>query len=432
VHDRLNGSVAGTRPRILIISPWETVWSLGAEQNVKAGVSDDDRFIDGFARAGYELHFLRPHSPHTDPRVVTHTYPNFFRSTHRFPTAARRALWPSLFNLVVVPRAVSLARTLAPVVVMGHSHYATFATWSCRRATGVPSVTKLFGVMDLVHTEWPASRYYTKNIEQLAALKYPQDAWIVLDDGTRGGEILRARGIPAERIHFLPNGLDLEWMNRHENRDAARTRFALPAGVPVVLFLARLVDSKRPLDMIAAAAKVLRGHDGVHFVIAGDGPLRAACERAAREAGIGARVHFAGIVPHDEIPALMVASDLFVSTSTLTNRALPTCEAMMCGVPVIAYDAGDTATIVRDGESGMAVRDGDVDALALALTRLLGDPALRERLAQGARRVAREHFTSWDARIAMELAIIDALAKKKTGGRLPGRPSHSDSSSPRS
>jgi glycosyltransferase involved in cell wall biosynthesis len=419
----MNAGGAPARGRILVISPWEAVWSLGTGAGVKAGVSDDDRFIDGFARAGYELHFLRPAGADTDPRVVTHTYPNFFRKTAQYTTAARRVLWPALFNLNVIPRAVALARSLAPVVVMGHSHYSTAATWWCRRATGVPSVVKLFGVMDLVHTEWPAARYYAKNIEQLAALKYPQDAWIVLDDGTRGGDILRARGIPGDRVHFLPNGVDLEWLERREDRAQARSRFSLPADAKVVLFLARLVDSKRPLDTIAAFSRVAQEDAHAHLLVAGDGPLRGMCERSARDIGIGERVHFVGAIPHDDIPVLMAASDLFVSTSTLTNRALPTCEAMLCGVPVVVYDTGDTATIVRDRESGVLVRDGDVGALATSIEQLLADGERRARLAEGARAVARGSFTSWSRRIAMELAVIDALVQKKTGDRNSGRPS---------
>jgi glycosyltransferase involved in cell wall biosynthesis len=421
VYDRLNGGAA-VRPRILIVSPWETIWSLG-DGNVKAGVSDDDRFIDGFTRAGYELHFLRPQGTQSDPRVVTHTYPNFFRATNAYSTPAKRVLWPALFNVNVVPRAVSLAKSLAPVVVMGHSHYSTAATWWCRRVTGIPSVVKLFGVMDLVHTQWSAARYYTKNMEQLTALKYPQDAWIVLDDGTRGGDILRARGIPAERVHFLPNGMDLEWMERTIDRASARSRFDIPENARAVLFLARLVDSKRPIDAVGAFAKVAREDSSAHLIIAGDGPLRGVCERSVQDAGLSARVHFVGVVPHDDIPVLMAACDMFVSTSTLTNRALPTCEAMMCGVPVVVYDTGDTATVVRDGESGVLVKDGDIAALSVAIEQLLADDERRARLGANARAVARESFTSWSQRIAMELAIIERLAANKTGDRIgSGRP----------
>jgi len=89
----------------------------------------------------------------------------------------------------------------------------------------------------------------------------------------------------------------------------------------------------------------------------------------------------------------------------------------MCGVPVVVYDTGDTATVVKDGESGLLVRDGDVDALARGIERLLADHQLSARLAESARAVARG-FSSWDQRIAMELAVIATLTKRKTGDRM--------------
>jgi glycosyltransferase involved in cell wall biosynthesis len=406
--------VSDARARILVVSPWESVWSLGGE--TKAGVSDDDRFIDGFSRAGYEIHFLRPRPRRLqeDPRVHTHYYPNFFATTRSLPTLVRRPLWPFLFQLMVVPRTMRLARALKPHVVIGHSHYSTAATNQCRAQLGIPSVVKLFGVMDLVHTEWPAVKYAFKNLEQLSALRYAQDAWIVLDDGTRGGEILRGRGLPADRVHFLPNGLDTGWADLQFERTAARASFHLPATGPVVLFLSRLVKSKRPLDFVQAAGRVIAGGNrDATFVFAGDGPLRSACEHAAGDAGIATRFRFLGTIPHDDIPRLMAASDLFVSTSELTNRALPTCEAMLCGVPVVVYDAGDTRTVVRDGETGVVVADGDVGALANSIERLLGDQAERDRLACKARSLARETFTSWDQRIGMEMEIIEKLLSSR-------------------
>lgn len=396
--------------RILVVSPWETVWSLGSETGIEAGVSDDDRFIDGFARAGYRLHFLRPRSDRTDPRVDTHFYPNFFRATRRLPTAIRRPLWPLLFHAFVAPRALALAKSLDVDVVLGHSHYATLVTWLCGRRCRVPTVVKLFGVMDLVHTEWPPFKYRFKNLEQLLAFKVPQDAWIVLDDGTRGDRILRARGIPADRIHFLPNGVNLEWMDATPDRRAARARYGLAPDAPVVLFLARLVASKRPLDVVRAAARIPAP---VQFVFAGDGDQRAACEKAARDLGVSGRVHFPGTVAHDDVPALMAAVDAFVSTSAMTNRALPTCEAMVCGVPVVVYDSGDTTTVVHDNETGVVVRDGDVDALARAIDELLRDSAKRARLAAAGRRLARETFVSWERRIATEVALVDGLIERR-------------------
>jgi L-malate glycosyltransferase len=413
VQDRVKSTREPTarpeRARILVVSPWETVWSLGRDQDVAAGVSDDDRFIDGFTHAGYQVHFLRPRSAKRDPRVVTHFYPNFFRLTRWLPTPFKRPLWPLLFDVLVAPRALALTKSLGAGLVLGHSHYSTFATWLCARRLGVRSAVKLFGVMDLVHTEWPPLKYWFKNVEQLLALEFPQDAWIVLDDGTRGDRILRGRGIPWDRIHFLPNGLNLEWMDATIDRATAREKFGLPQDSAVVLFLARLVESKRPLDFLHAAAHM---ETPARFVFAGDGGQRHACEQAARELGMAERTHFLGTVAHDDVPALMATADVFVSTSTLTNRALPTCEAMICGVPVVVYDTGDTTTVVRDEDTGLVVKDGDIEALAAAIDRLLGDPQRRARLAEGGRRMAKEKFVSWERRIQEEMGIIDELTRR--------------------
>lgn len=406
---------AGPRARILVVSPWAALWSLGVDGGVKAGVSDDNRFVDGFTRAGYELHFLRPRATARDERVHNHHYPDFFGATRWLPTALRRPLWPLLFHLLVAPRALRLARELRADVVLGHSHYATLTSWWCARRTGAVSAVKLFGVMDLVHTEWPAAKYWFKNFEQLVALKFPQDLWIVLDDGTRGDEVLRARGVPVDRIRFLPNGVDVEWGQHRSDASAARERFRLPSVGRVVLFLARLVPSKRPLDFVNAALHLIgAGRTDTTFVVAGEGRERRRCEDAVRAAGAGERVRFLGVVPHDDVPVLMDAADVFVSTSTLTNRALPTCEAMICGVPVVAYDTGDTATVVRAGETGALVDDGDVAALGDAIELLLESDSARERMAEAATRLAHELFVSWDDRVRMEIGLIeDALAARR-------------------
>ncbi len=268
---------------------------------------------------------------------------------------------------------------------------------------------KLFGVMDLVHTHWPRMRYVYKNFEQLIAFRYPQLVWIVLDDGTRGDEMLRQRGIPADRIRFLPNGLDLDWQNLSPDRSAARASLGIAAEAEVVLFLARLVPSKRPEDVVRAAAEVVRERGDAVFVVAGDGPEREACQRLSDELGLGSRIVFAGSVAHERVPELMAAADVFVTTSSLTNMAIPTCEALICGVPVVAYNTGDTERVVRDGQTGRLVPDADVGALATALREMLARPQERERMGRQARVLSRELFTSWKERIDMELETIDSV-----------------------
>jgi glycosyltransferase involved in cell wall biosynthesis len=181
----------------------------------------------------------------------------------------------------------------------------------------------------------------------------------------------------------------------------------------VVLFLARLVPSKRPQDALAAFARLRIPEAMLLFV--GEGPLRPRLEATARRLGVADRVRFLGAVPHDRVPEVMGACDLFVSTSSLTNMALPTCEAMLCGVPVVAYATGETARVVKNGETGRLVEEGDVDALADAMEELLANEAELRRLGESARRFARRHFTDWSDRMDREMEILESIME--TGRR---------------
>jgi glycosyltransferase involved in cell wall biosynthesis len=185
-----------------------------------------------------------------------------------------------------------------------------------------------------------------------------------------------------------------------------------------VLFLARLVASKRPEAFLEAARLALdRLRHPVVFVVAGDGPYRGDCERLAGRLRLGSAAVFTGAVEHARVPALMSASDVFVSTSRLTNVAIPTCEAMVCGLPVVGFDVGTTREVILDGDTGLLVPDGNVQELAAAIARLVGDEDLRRRMGGRARARAREIFTGWDERLAREREIIDALTA--SGSRRP-------------
>lgn len=401
--------------KMLIISPWESIWSLGG----KAGVSDDYHFIDKFTRRDYQLHFLIPRADSNGQFDVeglsTHRYPNFFRVIDRWPTPLRRLLIPPLFTLIVMPRALRLARKLQPHFVLGHTHFSTPVTYALKKLLSLPAGVKLFGVMDLVHTEWPRWKYIFKNIEQIVALKFPQDIWIVLDDGTKGDEALLRHGIDKSKIHFLPNGINLEWADLSYDRNAVRDELGLPRNACVVLFLARLVRSKRPECVIRAIPRVLGSvQKDICFLFAGDGASRASCEMLARRLDVSKQTKFIGTVPHQKVPEVLHASDLFVSTSNLTNMAIPTCEAFLCGVPVVAFDVGATGKVVIDGETGRTVLDGDIDALAAAIVDLIEDEDKRRSMGRSAKQFALDHFTSWDERTDLELAIINGRMAEKT------------------
>ena len=119
---------------------------------------------------------------------------------------------------------------------------------------------------------------------------------------------------------------------------------------------------------------------------------RAARARGARGSASNGKVIFTGVIPHRDVVYFLKASDIFAATNELTNMSLPPCEAILCGVPVVAFDVSGTAEVVRDGETGLLVTNGDVAGFARKLETLVRDDALRKRLGAQAAAFARGLF----------------------------------------
>jgi glycosyltransferase involved in cell wall biosynthesis len=183
-------------------------------------------------------------------------------------------------------------------------------------------------------------------------------------------------GVPRSRLHVLPNGVPAARCPVPDApaRAVARARLGLPPGAPVVAAIGALSAEKQLTDAVDAVAKV----DGVHLLVAGDGPERPALER--RAAALGDRAHFAGMLagPADAL----AAADVVVSCSRTEGMPGVLIEAGLSGLPAVATDVGGVAQIVRNGETGVLVRQGDVDGLAGGLMRALAE---RSRLGPAAR-----------------------------------------------
>ncbi len=89
--------------------------------------------------------------------------------------------------------------------------------------------------------------------------------------------------------------------------------------------------------------------------------------------------------------------------------SLPPCEAILCGVPVVAFDVCGTSEMIRDGVSGLLVEDGDIDGLAGKIELLVGDEGTRRELGRSAARFAEKHLVGWDERIEAELEVLKGL-----------------------
>jgi glycosyltransferase involved in cell wall biosynthesis len=236
----------------------------------------------------------------------------------------------------------------------------------------------------------------------------PVYRWLA-DRVITSGEAIRRMvldaGVPAERVIAIPAGVNLEAFP-FGGRSPAVVR-ELDLGAPVIGSVAMFRGSKGHAQLLQAFATVHAKRPGASLLLVGDGPRRAWVEQLARDAKLSDAVVFTGFRP--DVPALLGAMDCFALASTRTEgvpQAL--LQAFAVGVPVVASRIGGIPEVVSDGETGLLVESGSVEALAAAILRVLDDSDTAARRARAARALVEQRF-SHEASITRLLRLYDEL-----------------------
>jgi D-inositol-3-phosphate glycosyltransferase len=218
-------------------------------------------------------------------------------------------------------------------------------------------------------------------------------------------------GADPSRIAVIPCGVDT---NLFLPGDQAAARAALGLDdQPRLLYVGRLAPIKGLETLLDAMARLRAAGTRVHLSIVGgdadeplnghEGALRARLARL----DLGGTVTFVGAQPQERLRAWYVAADTTVLPSHYESFGMVALEAMACGIPVVASRVGGLQTTVRDGVTGLLVRESDPAALAGALDRLLGDPDLRFRLGrEGVQWAARHRWPCIAEAVCREYAAL--------------------------
>jgi glycosyltransferase involved in cell wall biosynthesis len=185
--------------------------------------------------------------------------------------------------------------------------------------------------------------------------------------------------------HVWGGGIDAEQFHPRHYSLLTRHRYAIGSAF-TFLFVGRLAPEKNVELLLDAFARLqmARPTHPVRLLIAGTGPSEAALRARA-----GAGVTFLGAVDRaTDLPALYASTDAFVFASATETLGLVLLEAMASGLPVIACQAGGVADYLEDERNGLAFAPGHVDGCVRAMTRVMEDESLRERVRSGARTTA--------------------------------------------
>jgi colanic acid/amylovoran biosynthesis glycosyltransferase len=280
----------------------------------------------------------------------------------------RREPWRAPLVPAFLANFARAARRAAGDADLVHAHW--LPSGVVAMSTRKPFVVQLWGTDVELARRTP--RLASAVLRRAEAVICPSSA--LAGDATRLG---------ARQIEVVPSGVDLPEAVGEE------------ANPPEVLYAGRLSPEKGVLELVEAAA-------GMNLVVAGDGPLRNRVPAAL------------GFVPPAELDRLYARAAVVACPSHREGFGVACLEAMAHGRPVVASGVGGLLDLVVNGETGILVEPGNVQALRAALERLLADPGLRRRMGDAGRRRAAKHF-SWSAVTRKTLAVYARYAGKKSG-----------------
>jgi len=273
---------------------------------------------------------------------------------------------------------ITIIRRFQPDVV--HCHHTAWpkAAVACWWAQ-VPCVFTLHGY----HSDW--LRRYRRRLRWAARTT----AYCVGVAPGIGKLLVDILGVPADRTLYIRNGVPDIYMVEPPPAPWSR---CIPSQALVVGMVGRFDGRyKDQVTLVQAMAVVYERMPSVHVVLIGDGPYRPDVERIVANLGMDGYVHFLGL--RSDVPVLLHHLDVFVLSSRMEGESLAILEAMSAQRPIVATAVGGTPDLLANGECGLLVPPGDVQAMAQAILELLTNQTKAQELARRARERFLQEYT---------------------------------------
>jgi 1,2-diacylglycerol 3-alpha-glucosyltransferase len=191
-------------------------------------------------------------------------------------------------------------------------------------------------------------------------------------------------------VEVVPNGIDLRPFQNIQT-PVTRSSLGFAKEDVVLIYVGRLGPEKNLAYLMRSFAGTCQAYDHVKLLVVGDGPERSNLEDQAARAGITGRVHFAGLVPYDQVPRYMAMADAFVTASITEVHPLTVIEAMAVGLPVLGIVSPGIADTVQDGETGYLAQQEDLAGFTAKMVRLSVDHDGRRKMGVLANKAAQTY-----------------------------------------
>jgi glycosyltransferase involved in cell wall biosynthesis len=215
--------------------------------------------------------------------------------------------------------------------------------------------------------------------------------------------------VRPKKLLFVPNGIE----PRNPRGSDVRGELGVPADAPLIGAVGVLRPQKALDVLVRAVAPLLDELPQLHVVIVGEGPERGSLTELIRSEGVGERVRLAGF--REDIPDVLAALDVAVSTSAFEGSPLAMMEFMEAARPIVATSVGGVPDLIDDGVHGLLVPPGDVEGITNALRTMLTDREAARRMGERAQERRRREF-DLDVVVSRFETLYERLAQ---GGGVP-------------
>jgi glycosyltransferase involved in cell wall biosynthesis len=228
--------------------------------------------------------------------------------------------------------------------------------------------------------------------------------------------MIEVEGVKPEKLLFVPNGIE----PRSPRGSDVRAELGIPVDAPLIGAVGVLRPQKALDVLVRAVAPLVREHTDLRVLIVGEGPERQALTDLIAGEGVGDRVLLTGF--RDDIPDVLGALDVAVSSSAFEGSPLAMMEFMEAARPIVATSVGGVPDLIDDGVHGRLVRAGDLEGLREALREMLNDREAARRMGERAQERRRREF---DLEVVVRRfeALYERLAQ---GGGVPSSYSELD------
>lgn len=306
-----------------------------------------------------------------------------------------------------------------------HCHCPVASAVLCRQLrenTGAPMILTYHTKFDIdIHRAIESKLFRETAIKFiLDNIKSADEVWVV----NRGaGENLRSLGYDGD-YRIMLNGVEFENAPApEEEQRAVSDEFALTDGIPVLLFVGRMIRYKGIWIILDGLKKLMDSGVDFRMLFVGDGDDLAEAKEYARSLGISGKTVFAGAVrDRKKLRAIYSRADLFLLPSVFDNNPIVVKEAAACSTASVLIRGSSSAEGVTDGVNAVLIGES-ADELASALKRLAGNPELFSKLGHAA---SRDLYLSWEDSVAGAVARYSDVIRAYRAGETQRMPAHLD------